>query len=244
MQRVVISYDIACKYSIYFDDRMAHEAYPLLTAEEITKLGTIEKVWLVPKFHLGAHIEACADSYSFNITPDVGRTCGELVESNWSSLDRMARIIREEGFGNRKETVNDCMADWNYRKNMRAGKADYNELEDSYLIRAELTGAMISSQHIQALMMWFKRRDELRGLEGALPAGVLERYETERITLPGSQYRTASMESPTRADSLKKLNMAEEESNLQVQFRQARTLAGRIKLGSLVNMGLDLELRL
>ncbi|KIJ43297.1 hypothetical protein M422DRAFT_170042, partial [Sphaerobolus stellatus SS14] len=41
----------------------------------------------VPKFHLAAHIEGCADNHSFNWTKNVGRTCSKNVESNWASLN-------------------------------------------------------------------------------------------------------------------------------------------------------------
>ncbi|KAF8493322.1 hypothetical protein BU17DRAFT_59591, partial [Hysterangium stoloniferum] len=71
---------------------------------------------LVPKFHLAAHIEGCADKFSFNWTKNVGRTCGELVESNWAALGMMATSICEMGFGHRRDTINDAMCDWNWRK--------------------------------------------------------------------------------------------------------------------------------
>ncbi|KIJ31226.1 hypothetical protein M422DRAFT_186291 [Sphaerobolus stellatus SS14] len=51
----------------------------------------MEIVWLVPKFHLASHIDGCADKFSFNWTANVGRTCGEIVESNWASLNLPCR---------------------------------------------------------------------------------------------------------------------------------------------------------
>ncbi|KIJ24895.1 hypothetical protein M422DRAFT_194169, partial [Sphaerobolus stellatus SS14] len=71
----------------------------------------------VPKFHLAAHIEGCADKYSFNWTKDVGRTCGENVESNWSSLNGLATSVREMGFGNRRDSITDAMLHHNWWKN-------------------------------------------------------------------------------------------------------------------------------
>ena len=85
------------------------------------KFDKMEIVWLVPKFHLAAHVDACADCFSFNYTPLVGRTCGEMVESNWSPLVKRAASIREMGHGRRCDTLGDIMADWNYRKNTHAG---------------------------------------------------------------------------------------------------------------------------
>jgi hypothetical protein len=114
-KRIVIS-DIACKYSIHFWDRITHHDFPLLTPEEINKLWQIEIVWLVPKFHLASHIQGCAENFSFNWTDCVGRTSGESVETNWSSLNLLATATREMGFGHRRDTLNDAMLDWNWRK--------------------------------------------------------------------------------------------------------------------------------
>ena len=97
VQRVVISYDIACKYSIHFMKRIIHSSWPLVTPDEWRRLQRMEIVWLVPKFHLAAHIEGCTDRFSFNWTKDVGRTCGESVESNWASLNGLATSSREMG---------------------------------------------------------------------------------------------------------------------------------------------------
>ncbi|KIJ30792.1 hypothetical protein M422DRAFT_186682 [Sphaerobolus stellatus SS14] len=101
LKRVVVSYDVACKYNINFERRITHCDWPLVTSIELQALKSIELTWLVPKFHLAAHIEGCADKYSFNWTKNVGRTCGENVESNWSSLNGLATSVREMGFGSK-----------------------------------------------------------------------------------------------------------------------------------------------
>lgn len=124
LARFVISYDIACKYHIHFLSRIADAAWPLMTAEQQATWLSAVAVWLVPKFHLAAHIEGCADKFSFNWTKNVGRTCGELVESNWASLGLLAYSTREMGFGHRRDTINDAMSDWNWRKAIGEGIDD------------------------------------------------------------------------------------------------------------------------
>ena len=121
VKRIVISYDIACKYNIHFQTRIEHPDWLRLTGDELTKLARTTIVWLVPKFHLAAHIEECADQYSFNWTKNVGRTCGESVESNWASLNGLATSTREMGFGHRRDTLNDAMGDWNWKKGINEG---------------------------------------------------------------------------------------------------------------------------
>ncbi|KIJ39693.1 hypothetical protein M422DRAFT_174843, partial [Sphaerobolus stellatus SS14] len=112
-----VSYDVACKYNINFERRITHLDWPLVTPRELRLLKNINLNWLVPKFHLAAHVEGCADKYSFNWTKNVGRTCGENVESNWSSLNGLATSVREMGFGNRRDAISDAMLHHNWWKN-------------------------------------------------------------------------------------------------------------------------------
>lgn len=121
MNMIFVSYDIACQYYVNFYARISHQAFPLMNELYLKRLREINLKWLVPKFHLGAHIPSCADNFAYNFTKWVGRTAGELVEVCWSSFDALASSIREMGFGHRRDTVNDNMAHWNWRKNTEAG---------------------------------------------------------------------------------------------------------------------------
>jgi hypothetical protein len=77
--------------------------------------------WLVPKFHLASHIDGCADNYGFNSTRNVGRTCGEQIETQWSALNPLGPSTSEMGFGARRDTLGDNMNDWNWGKSIREG---------------------------------------------------------------------------------------------------------------------------
>ncbi|KIJ32595.1 hypothetical protein M422DRAFT_184361, partial [Sphaerobolus stellatus SS14] len=114
---IVISYDVTSKYNINFECRIAHRDWPLVTQRELRDLKSIKITWLVPKFHLAAHIEGCTDKFSFNWTKDVGRTWGENVESNWSSLNGLATSVQEMGFGNQRGAITDAMFHHNWWKN-------------------------------------------------------------------------------------------------------------------------------
>jgi len=122
INRIVVSYDIACKYHIHFHDRITNPRWPLMTPTDRLKLQTIELLWLVPKFHLAAHIDGCADKFSFNWTKNVGRTCGEIVESNWAIMNGLATATREMGYGHRRDVIMDAMGFYNWRKATGEGK--------------------------------------------------------------------------------------------------------------------------
>ncbi|KIJ28454.1 hypothetical protein M422DRAFT_189716, partial [Sphaerobolus stellatus SS14] len=121
LKRIVISYDVACKFHIYFEKRIAHRDWPLFSIDELERLKQVELVWLVPKFHLASHIEGCADRFSFNWTKLVGRTCGETVESNWARLNGLATSTREMGFGQRRDVLTDSMCFFNFNKAINEG---------------------------------------------------------------------------------------------------------------------------
>ncbi|KAJ7880547.1 hypothetical protein B0H14DRAFT_3767250 [Mycena olivaceomarginata] len=59
-------------------------------------------MFLVPKFHLPAHIEQCNIDFSFNLTPGVGRTDGEAPEhahfqySNWKKIVKLGAVLLDK----------------------------------------------------------------------------------------------------------------------------------------------------
>ncbi|TFK57878.1 hypothetical protein BDN72DRAFT_732579, partial [Pluteus cervinus] len=72
--------------------------------------------YLVPKFHLPAHVGKCQTQYSFNLHPHVGRTDGEAPERGWSHINPIAMSTSEMGPGSRRDTLNDHFGDWNWKK--------------------------------------------------------------------------------------------------------------------------------
>lgn len=110
-KRLVISYDIACQWSRKLLARC--QSYP---ENCFLVLPLPETLFLVPKFHLPAHIAACQIKYSFNLTPGVGRTDGEAPERGWSDVNALATSTREMGPGSRRDTLDDNFGDYNWQK--------------------------------------------------------------------------------------------------------------------------------
>lgn len=116
----VVAYDIACKYSVKFWDRVTQhpDGKPLLDPAAKALFNDCERTlkWLIGKFHLGGHQEECSKKYSFNYNVNVGRMSGELVETIWSDFDWLKFITREMGIGVRQEMLSDGMNGWNWQK--------------------------------------------------------------------------------------------------------------------------------
>lgn len=115
LNMVIVSYDIACQWAKNFWSRM--EKFP-----DNTRLRTgLDVQFLVPKFHLPAHVPKCFAPYSFNFRRGVGRTDGEGVERNWSWLNGLARCLSMMGAGGRWDTVDDLCNHHNYKKTVDLG---------------------------------------------------------------------------------------------------------------------------
>ncbi|KAG1775334.1 hypothetical protein EV702DRAFT_1180336 [Suillus placidus] len=66
-----------------------------------------EKVitFLVPKFHLPAHIAPCQTRFSFNFIKGVGQMDGEALERGWADINPLAT-----------NTIDDHFNNWNWKK--------------------------------------------------------------------------------------------------------------------------------
>jgi hypothetical protein len=117
MAELYVSYDIACQWHKNIWDRMSK--FPVRIQERMKRK---HMVFLIPKFHLPAHIAACNILFSFHLTRYVGMTDGEAPERGWSMLNPLASSTAEMGPGMRRDTINDAFNDMNHRKIIGLGK--------------------------------------------------------------------------------------------------------------------------
>jgi hypothetical protein len=115
--QVFISYDIACQWHKNIWQRLKEYNVTLQERAE----GRFY-VFLIPKFHLPAHIEACNILFSFDLTPFVGRTDGEAPERGWANANPLAASTKEMGPGSRRDTIDDHFNDWNWKKTIALGQ--------------------------------------------------------------------------------------------------------------------------
>ncbi|KAF7358324.1 CxC2 domain-containing protein [Mycena venus] len=123
--RFFVSYDIACQWHLNIWSRMQKYQDATLTLDGRGKFMT----FLVPKFHLPAHIEACNLKFSFNLTRNVGQTDGEAPERGWADANPLARSMKEMGPGFRRDTIDDHFNDWNHKKIIALGYTLHRKVE-------------------------------------------------------------------------------------------------------------------
>ena len=124
LKNFIISYDIACQWSVNLKERMFafdHEFFLFNGATQVK--------FFVPKFHLPAHISACQSKYSFNFGKGVGQTEGEAPKRGWLDTNALALSTREMGLGSRRDTLDYHFGDHNRQKVTSISKYYRNQRE-------------------------------------------------------------------------------------------------------------------
>jgi len=122
LKAIVISYDIVCQWSINLEDHMTKidEYFWIFNSNDV------KAMYLVPKFHLPAHVLPCRTRFSFNYAPGVGRTDGEAPERGWAKVNPLAPSTREMGPGTRRDTLDYHFGDSNWQKVVGLGRSFYS----------------------------------------------------------------------------------------------------------------------
>ncbi|KAF9032371.1 hypothetical protein BJ165DRAFT_1535064 [Panaeolus papilionaceus] len=110
-QRVTIIYDIACQYSIHLREHIDG-----MLAEQ--GLEMLEIDWAIGLFHVHAHNDKCYFRYSPCFIPGLGIVDGEIMETNWSVLNRHSQALRTANQVGRLEGLDDYTSDLNYKRTM------------------------------------------------------------------------------------------------------------------------------
>ena len=107
---IFITYDIGCQWSKNFRARMSD--FPEnMHINPATKIDIV-----IPSWHINGHGQKCRRDFCLGYTRGAGRTCGEEVETTWSSTNVLAPSLREMAPGARHDTLNDHWNGWNFRK--------------------------------------------------------------------------------------------------------------------------------
>lgn len=109
LRTFLVSYDIACQWYKHLFARLAafNPEIPLL------KEGS-ESRFVVPKFHLPAHIPNCQTRFAFMFTTGAGLGDGEAPERGWAYSNPLAPSTREMGPGTRRDTLDFHYGNYNW----------------------------------------------------------------------------------------------------------------------------------
>jgi hypothetical protein len=139
--QLVVSYDIVCQWHKNIWRRLVK-----YKPELMNRAGQRYYAWLIPKWHLPAHIEACNILYSFNLTPYVGQTDGEAPERGWANANPLATSTKEMGPGARRDVLDDHFNDWNHKKIVAFGRVMLERIQKAVGKMVDTQEALVESE--------------------------------------------------------------------------------------------------
>ncbi|KAJ7099168.1 hypothetical protein C8R44DRAFT_747853 [Mycena epipterygia] len=190
--QLFIAYNIVCQWHKNIWRRLA-QYKPVLRE----RAGERFFVWLIPKFHLPAHIEACNILFSFNLTPFVGQTDGEAPERGWANANPLASSTKEMGPGARRDALDDHFNDWNHKK-----------ISSEERVRQTAIEYRVARLALSALGAKLKERDWMRELKVLMPDDVRGR---PRGTFSDPMHKQRNKKRKTEADVHAEARRKEEE---------------------------------
>ncbi|KAF8326255.1 hypothetical protein F5887DRAFT_900090 [Amanita rubescens] len=218
IKSMVVSYDIACQWSIKFHTRMK-TCFP---AEWPINSSDVHLRFLVPKFHLPAHIHKCHQDFSFNYTPNVGRTEGEAPERGWSKINALSYSTKEMGPGSRQDTIEDHFNDMNWKKVIGIG---------SSLMR-KLSAA--NHEKEKQYQTWNQFTEVLDPKQISIWLGEVQAWE--RDPTRSNPFRSRTNE-PTQAEV--RLRLAQQD--MQNIEKNNKAVESHIGPSAMISMGIELE---
>src|SRR6202167_4249008 len=124
---LVVSYDVACQWSVNFATRLAE--FPVAMQFDISD---IVFTTVIPKFHILGHGKKCQSVWSLNYRRWMGCTDGEGVEREWLHINPVALSTKVMGPGSHHNTLDDHWGAWNWRKVVAMGSHFY--LFDAFVL--------------------------------------------------------------------------------------------------------------
>jgi hypothetical protein len=177
---LVVSYDIVCQWSRNFWERIAIYSHSI----RVDHTGQKNYHFLIPKFHLPAHIKACQTVFSFNFNQHVGRTDGEAPERGWSHINPIATSTREMGPGSRRDTIDDHLGAWNWKKTTLLGKPSFVILRICFMFMTDDDVGISFLRKVKEAVTESNDRHHLHdqftnGLLESISPDMLEQWKTE-----------------------------------------------------------------
>ena len=112
---VIILYDIMCQYFVNFWKRVKKNSYLQVIPSDL-KIKPGIGLW-----HIHGHQDSCFPRFSPGFIPAAGRVDGEIVETLWAPLNKVAGSTRGMTRAHRQEELDNHMGDSNWKKLTNAG---------------------------------------------------------------------------------------------------------------------------
>lgn len=127
LTEALVEYDVSCQWSINFAKRLEHST-TLHLPQGLSWIAA------VGKFHLGTHEQDCFAKFSLNFVHGAGQQDGEILETLWAPLNKIAGSVRAMTKASRQEMVDAQMRDSNWKKLTNIGAVLLHSAQISLLM--------------------------------------------------------------------------------------------------------------
>ncbi|KAJ7871168.1 hypothetical protein B0H14DRAFT_3439622 [Mycena olivaceomarginata] len=187
--RRFISYDIVCQWWINLWSRLKHLPPPMRLVLVMALLR-----FVIPKMHIKGHLPKCQTTYSLNLVPGSGQTCGEGIERPWAHIGGVGSSTREMGPGSQEDTLNGHWGSWNWQKIGERLRTKLDRAKSEYAEQLEVF-TDFSAQQAARVLHWRKMVEDFEknpnaknpyemAVHGVTEADILlqlEKEDAERV---------------------------------------------------------------
>jgi Kyakuja-Dileera-Zisupton transposase len=173
-QGLFLFYDIVCQYIVHFFDRIGIHLPPGLEVDAAIGL-----------FHVHAHKDDCFFRFASTFIPGAGVVAGEILESLWSTLNKVSPSARTATLAYRAEILDDHATDSNHRKMLGIVSTlckSYDKATDMHLHAQEYYNNLSAQAGLTAVSKW--------------KADIEEAETNRRYNLPAMDIYAAKQEKP------------------------------------------------
>ena len=167
VQRKLISYDIACQWSIHLRERIA--AFPSHLQIELPE-GEI--AYGIPKLHYASHRHFGHSRFSLNFIVGAMRTDGEGIERRWWFIQPIAAATMGMGPGRRQNVLEDQWGYSNWRKTTQLRKSrrlfDLSMRSSILTGMNDLTALLLKKRLVIALEEFLEHQDLFDALSNSI----------------------------------------------------------------------------
>lgn len=114
LTHVYLCYDIICQYHVHLDKRFAGNPHLHMPSGLVLYK-------CIGLFHVHGHQAVCEVRHSLTFTKGAGEVDGEIIETQWSTTNRISGSTRTMSTSHRQETLDRHMNDWNWKKMITMG---------------------------------------------------------------------------------------------------------------------------
>ncbi|KAH9927710.1 uncharacterized protein B0H18DRAFT_1118236 [Fomitopsis serialis] len=179
LTHVYLCYDIVCQYHVYLDKRFAGNPHLHMPSGLVLYK-------CIGLFHVHGHQAVCEVRHSLTFTKGAGEVDGEIIETQWSTTNRISGSTRTMSTSHRQETLDRHMNDWNWKKMITMVASLRRKIKANRPLLAEMKQDLLAKEsglNAETLQSW-KRELNIAQRRRLTNVKAMDKYLVKKPILP------------------------------------------------------------